>query len=367
MKKLLFLLLCSIFMMNIASAQFNISGKLTGLNKEIIVFLMYGKGENFHLDSTITKDKCFTFLGTIKEPIEARLFIKESATALYKKKNENSRNLYLENGLITVNGETLKSAMVKGGEAQQDFNLLQLNLTAINKQSDAYYEQLDTAADKVKTRAEIVPKYLKLMENGDKLKEAFITSHKDSYVSLSLLGEKASKIIPSTFAPFYNGLSERMKNTTLGKSIGEKLTFAYKLAIGQPASDFTQNNTDGKPVSLSSLKGKYVLIDFWASWCVPCRKENPGLKKTYAEFKDRNFQILAVSIDSDKYKWLEAIKQDDLQWLHVSDLLGAKNAVINSYGVRTIPQNVLIDPKGIIVAKNLMGDELNKKLAEILK
>ena len=143
-------------------------------------------------------------------------------------------------------------------------------------------------------------------------------------------------------------------------------TFNEAVAIGKQAPDFTQNDTAGHPVTLSSFKGKYVLLDFWASWCGPCREENPTVVEAWHKYHDKGLEILGVSLDQKEQSWKDAIRQDHLTWTHVSDLKFWQNALVKAYGVQSVPQNFLIDPNGRIIARGLRGEELDKKLGEIL-
>jgi len=159
---------------------------------------------------------------------------------------------------------------------------------------------------------------------------------------------------PAKKGPF----AELIEKTLLSANIGK---------IGSVLPEFKQNDVNGKLVSLHSFRGKYVLVDFWASWCGPCRGENPNVVKAYNKFKDKGFTILGVSLDQDKAKWLEAIKKDGLAWTHVSDLKYWNNAVAVQFGIQSIPANFLLDPNGVIIGKDLRGEDLVKILASNLK
>jgi thiol-disulfide isomerase/thioredoxin len=166
---------------------------------------------------------------------------------------------------------------------------------------------------------------------------------------------------------YFKKLDKKVRKTTQGKIFDRYLDALENSSVGKKAPGITQFDVAGEPYSLQDLKGKYVLVDFWASWCPPCREENPRLVAIYQDFKDKNFEILGVSFDKDINAWKKAIADDKLTWKHISDLQHWNNGAAGVYGIKAIPQNILVNPEGIIVARNLHGDDLRKKLEGILK
>jgi len=228
----------------------------------------------------------------------------------------------------------------------------------------------DTADARYK---QLVQDYYKLSDANQKSDSErlvkFIKANPGSFAAVYLLNSYASNMDLAEVESLYASLLSKYKESSSGKSIAKIIEARKITAIGKTAPDFSQPDTSGNVIKLSDFRGKYVLVDFWASWCGPCRAENPNLVKTYNKYKDNGFTVLGVSLDQPgkKNSWLAAIHKDNLTWTQVSDLKFWDNEVAVLYGIKAIPSNLLVDPQGKIIAKDLRGEELDKKLAETFR
>ena len=196
----------------------------------------------------------------------------------------------------------------------------------------------------------------------------FVINNPSSYVTPSILGSISYEMEADELETILSKLDTAIASLPQIVSLKERVVAMKKVAIGQKAPDFTMNDVDGNPVSLSSKTGsKLLLIDFWAAWCGPCRKENPNVVKVYTEFNKKGFNIFGVSLDQKKEDWVKAIADDKLPWTHVSDLQYWSNSAAKTYAVSAIPANFLLDETGTIIAKNLRGDDLYNKVKEVLE
>lgn len=350
---------------------FRIEGKLGMQHKSIKAILYYmdpADGMDKTDSAQITNGQ-FVFTGRIDIPTKAYLYVIDPNRYL------SIMNLYLEPGPIRVTSpDSLLNATVQGGPLNADFNQLQTMLKPLMReysQLQRESQKAQNALDGKEPSAEFVREWDRKFTDWEVRRKPvfkqFIQKMPNSIVSIDAIksysGTEPDLAVIKTL---FNTLSATVRNSPAGKAYARTLQKLEQLAVGSKAPDFTQTDTLGKAISLHDFKGKYVLIDFWASWCGPCRAENPNVVKNFTQYKDRNFTVLSVSLDQAKEPWLKAIHKDGLTWTHVSDLKAFNNEVARRYSVHSIPQNVLISPDGIIVAKDLNGEDLGNKLAELL-
>jgi peroxiredoxin len=268
-------------------------------------------------------------------------------------------------------GDSLPFSTVAGGPTQKDYleyKMMINQLVMLQQKMQADYNTAVQSGD-VNAQQAIQAEYQNLNTQYLSGLKNFIKTHPKSPVSGYIIyTDMNNPGIPFTdVVEALSYIDKSMENTKFIKLANKRIDEKKGTTVGFKATNFTQTTPDGKKVSLSDFKGKYVLIDFWASWCRPCRMENPNVVSAYNRFKDKGFTVLGVSMDSNRDPWIAAIKQDNLTWTHVSDLKGWGNEVGKLYNVTGIPQNFLIDKEGKIVAKDLRGAALDEKLAEIIK
>jgi peroxiredoxin len=318
---------------------------------------------------TSTMDQSVLAKGTIKAgAVSVKGSVAEPGLYWLVIGSEQAQHIFLENKPIRVSGtkKDLKNIKIEGSSAHKDFVEFRNTFNPLFGELNAFGAQLQKVGDGAK-RERLKYQYDSVVKKTHNEIEKFITKKKTSYVSPFLLFVTAqldNDIF--TVEKRYNLLDESIRNSQIGKSLSEYIAYNKFGAVGTEAIDFTQNDTAGNPVSLSSYKGKYVLVDFWASWCKPCRLENPNVVDAFNKFKNKNFTVLGVSLDQEKDSWIKAIEKDKLAWTNVSDLQFWNNAAAQLYRVQSIPQNYLIGPDGKIVAKDLRGEDLQKKLCELL-
>lgn len=371
MRILLLALLLFPFLSN-AQNKLSLKGDVKNLKTVKTVYLIHLDGRNEKIDSVKTTSGKFEFNIELNSPALAILLLDHTGNDLTTKGTpKDIYRFFIEPGNATLTAvDSIKNSNLKGLPVADDFALLNKNTQKAEDGLVALNQEFTALSDKERAKEAVVKgfqdRYLALLEDRKEIIAEFIMEKPKSFVSLySLNADLATEDMSvAQVEKAFNALADELKATPMAKSVEQKLALAKVTGIGVLATDFEEGTPENIKVKLSSFKGQYVLLDFWASWCGPCRQENPNVVEAYETFENKNFTVLGVSIDSKEDKWAEAIKKDGLVWTNILD---RTQNIARTYGINAIPKNFLLDPEGKIIAKNLRGPALLEKLKEVLK
>lgn len=362
MKKLILYIAC-IALCGLCNAQnegFRITGNLGQLQQDTFYLVVPNLNGTVNvLGVSILRDGNIEFQGRVPEPVVATIMTSDRQGMI---------PLMLENTdyKVSVGAESIE---VEGGVEQavlNQFNSLQREAMKQQQKIQADMKIAYEEGNQMRVAA-LSGQAQKFMQNMQKQQLELVDKNANTCAAAYIVLTNGMRVPPEMLQKYYDLLGDRAKMSIYGKVVAAQLTEFKKTAEGEIAPDFTVNTPEGKPVSLYGIKAKVKLVDFWASWCAPCRAENPNVIRLYKKYHDKGLEVLGVSLDDNKSKWVQAIMQDGLPWLNGSDLKGQASEIARVYNVRQIPYTLLLDENNRIVAKNLRGKELEKKIEELLK
>ncbi|WP_246296572.1 TlpA disulfide reductase family protein [Winogradskyella vidalii] len=334
-------------------------------------------GQERNVDTQMVVNERFTFEGEVESPSFYKISLDNTAGKL---------PLMLENSEINIaiDKTNITNSKITGSQSQEDYENYHSGLQKIENEMTPIKADMRTAIRRAnRIKQDSLSKVIKVIENKKiKYTTDFIEDNEDAFFSLYLIKKELNnpKLDVEKFVHAYNNLSSRVKTSKDGLGTRVKIESLYRvyqnnanLEIGQIAPNFEAPTPDGKMVALDDLKGKVTIIDFWAAWCGPCRRENPNVVRIYNKFHSQGLEIVGVSLDGSrtqkdpKQTWLDAIEADQLAWTHVSNLQHFNEPVAKLYNITAIPATYILDKKGRIAAKNLRGNALERKIEELLK
>ena len=359
MRKLLLSIVAASMTLAACNAQsgYKVTGTVEGMPDGKAIIATVNGSSLDTLAKADVKNGSFEFTGNVSEPTGAYIMVIGQRGAI---------PFMLENANITVNAGQA-GLTVTGSEGQKIYDqFMAINTTTQQEAMKLQQEYQAANGDQAKMQA-VQEAYAKLMTDAQAKETELIKANPDSYVSTFVIVSSMGQMEYEQLKERYNLLGEKAKASAQGKAIAAQIAKLESTAIGQIAPNFTITTPEGESISLYDIKGKVKLIDFWASWCGPCRGENPHVVEIYKEYHPKGLEIFGVSLDNNKEAWVKAIADDGLVWKHGSDLQGWKSAPAKLYSVSGIPHTVLLDENNKIIAKNLRGEELKQKIAELLK
>ena len=359
MRKLLLSIVAASMTLAACNAQsgYKVTGTVEGMPDGKAIIATVNGSSLDTLAKADVKNGSFEFTGNVSEPTGAYIMVIGQRGAI---------PFMLENANITVNAGQA-GLTVTGSEGQKIYDqFMAINTTTQQEAMKLQQEYQAANGDQAKMQA-VQEAYAKLMTDAQAKETELIKANPDSYVSTFVIVSSMGQMEYEQLKERYNLLGEKAKASAQGKAIAAQIAKLESTAIGQIAPNFTITTPEGESISLYDIKGKVKLIDFWASWCGPCRGENPHVVEIYKEYHPKGLEIFGVSLDNNKEAWVKAIADDGLVWKHGSDLKGWQSAPAQLYSVSGIPHTVLLDENNKIIANNLRGDELKQKIAELLK
>lgn len=335
--------------------NFLVKGKIEGIS-DGTVYLTYTNNDSLVTDSATINEGAFNFSNIISEPVLASLKIKNKPFAT---------NFFIDPVSIDLHLYLGTSTEIQGGPTQLEYQTFIASvrdiLPALRNTYNTYWD-LDAGA----VRDSTYDRYLSLQKELKKRITDYINTHNNSVVGAWAVTDNYYNATSTEIKELYDKFTTNVGKSYYGKKVKELYETTDKSGIGKRLKNFIAWDPEGRAVSIGNMQASYILLDFWASWCLPCRKENPHLKEVYKKYQDKGFEIVGFSLDDNKENWAQAIKHDGISWLSISDLKGwGKSEICDELGINNVPMNILLDKNKKVIARNLRGNDLDRFLSSL--